>query len=171
MGRFVESTLWCIAYFLILVIFLGSFIYGLLNNLIESATSEGTIRNILQTLVQTVVCCLLLYIIMFRSGHKGNITAFTGKTTLKDMIIPITISVLLFQILLLLNRIDFIMTLPQEHYLYIDRNKQEVFISLLPRFLLQSILYLISMILGYRNGYKKFDKERLEMLSNKMEMN
>jgi hypothetical protein len=167
MGKFIESTLWCIAYFFVSAILIGSFVFGLLNIGIEAAVSGGIIRKILQIIVETTVISVLLYIAMRISGHKGNITAFSGKITVKDMLIPIIISVMLFQTLVLLNDISFRMNLPPEHHLF-SNNKQEVFLSLFPQFIFQSAVYLTSMIYGYSKGYKKYEKERTEMLSNKM---
>ncbi|MCL2159200.1 MAG: hypothetical protein FWH48_07325 [Oscillospiraceae bacterium] len=167
MGKFIESTLWCIGYFFLSSILIGSFVFGLLNIGIEAAFSEETIKNLVQTIIETIVIGVILYIFMRINGHKGNITAFSGKVTVKDMLIPIIISVLLFQTLSLLNDIDIRVNLPSEYYLF-SANKQDALASLLPQFILQSAAYALFMIFGYNAGYKKYDKERTEMMSKKM---
>ena len=165
MGKFIESMLWCIGYFFISSILVGSFIFGLFNVAIEAVIPEGTaIRYLLQKIIETAVICAILYITLHRSGHKGNITAFSGKTTVKYMLIPVIISVILFQILFLAQEISFRINLPSA-----SQSRPEIFLSLLPQFVLQSAVYIIIMIFGYKKGYKKFDGERTEMLSVKMD--
>lgn len=164
MRKFIEPTLRCMGYFF-LSWFVGKFIYSIINIALENAVSEGAIRTLLNLSVKTIVICLFLYTIMHRGGHKGNITMFK---TAKEVFMPVIITVLLFQVLQMNTDIRFRESFPQGHYLFISENRQEIFVSLLPQFVIQTILYAVSMIFGYNKGYIKSKKERIEMLSDKM---
>lgn len=167
MGKFIESTLRCVTYFFLSWL-AGKFIYSIINIALETATSEGTVRILLNLSVKTLVICLFLYIIMHRSGYNGNITMFSGKKPVKEIFIPIIIAVLLFQTLQINTDIDFRGSFPPGYYLFISENRREIFVSLLPQFIIQTILYAASMILGYNKGYIKSEKEKIKMTSDKM---
>jgi len=167
MGKFIESTLRCMIYFFLSWL-AGKFVSDVFTIVIESTTPPGTIRSLLRIASVMLFVCIFLYIIMHRTGHKGNITKFTEKKPLKEVLISIIIAVLLVQVIPLLQEIQFIINLPPEHYLYVSQDKNEVFVSLLPRFILQSIVYIILMSVAYNSGYKKLEKDRNKMMLNKM---
>ena len=167
MGKFVVLTFRGVMYFLLSWI-AGSFIRDLLSPFIE-AVSVGAARYLVRVIIETVMACVFLYIIMRRGTHRGSIVIITEKKPmpLKEALMPIIISVLLAQILPLVQEIDFRINLEPEFYLY-AAGSREAFISLLPQFALQSAVYAISMAWGYAQGYKKFSKDRMAMLSKKM---
>ena len=168
MAKFVALTFRGIMYFLLSWI-AGSFIRDLLNPFIEAVSQGAATRYLMRVIIETVVVCVFLYIIMRRGTHRGSIVMITEKkpVPLKEALMPIIISVLLAQILPLVQEIDFRINLEPEFYLY-AAGSREAFMSLLPQFVLQSAVYAIFMAWGYAQGYKKFSKDRMEMLSKKM---
>lgn len=158
MGKFIESTLKCMLYFF-LAWLAGTVIIGVLNIIIENVISAGTARRFIQVILETAAMCVLLYIAMHRRGHKGDISTFAGKRSVKEIIIPSIIAVFVLQLIPLFTEMQAILSLPPEHYLSAaGQSNKEIFISLLPRFIPQSILYTAIMILGYHIGYKKYKK-------------
>ena len=157
MKKFVEQIL----------IFMGCFFVSLLVGrlitvlpqrlFIDNYFEEGLAKYLIMVIFQTAIACIPVYIFIRKYGYRGNNT--TNNYPVKSVIITITIAVLLVFL------IHTIFTTPNEKFEEFENNEGFAlrFIKTIP----EAIFFIIAMILGYKSGYKKREKERQELISKK----
>ena len=136
--------------------FIGSLIWAFTIQLaLFLAMPPGTLRDVLVMLSLTVVASIFLYIIMYRTGYKGNVSY--EKKTLKRLLIPVIASNILFAVIITAMNI----------FAY---NSDEAVIELANVILISTlclILFPFVMFFGITRGYKKREKDRNKMMSVK----
>ena len=143
-------------------------------------TSSAKIRDVSSELIRTAISFVVIYIAMRRNGYGSN-KAYEKKS-IKELLIPIIISVILLMILniatnfFFANTCGFTFTLVA-FFTNADFNMwgsgsleyifENYYFILLLSAILQSITYAFFMFLGFVHGYKKREKARKEITSNK----
>ena len=176
MKEYFKSTLLClvcifIALVLTILVATGSRL------VIMIAMSTGQTRTLLDNGIFIIILCVFTYITMRTNAKKIKNTY--EKQFIKKLIIPIITSILLFAIINI--AVSFFFSKPLSIILtafFTDYNdwglggieeylfENHYFLFPLST-ILQSILFGVFMILGYNSGYKRREKERQELMSNK----
>ena len=157
MKKHIEAILIFMACFFVSLI-VGRLIAVLPQRLvIDNYFEEGLARYLITVIFQTAIACIPVYIFVCKYGYRGNTT--TNNYSVKSALITITIAVLLVCL------IYTILTTPNERIREFENTEGFAlrFIQTIP----QAIFLIIAMILGYRSGYIKREKERAELTSNK----
>ena len=136
--------------------FIGVLIHSFtLQLVINIAMSPGTIRNLINKLSLIIVVSIFLYITMSKTGYKRNV--IYEQKTIKNLLIPIIISIILFVIIVTANNI-FVYNHKKTDFDLVD-GLISTYINLIP--------YPFIMFLGIIRGYKKREKERQKLMSKK----
>ena len=135
------------------------------------------IRDVSSELIRTAISFIVIYIAMRRNGYSSN--KVYEKKSVKELLIPIIISIIFLMILNIATNFFFANTCGFTFALaaFTDFNMwgagslEDIFENyyfLLPlSAILQSITYAFFMFLGFMHGYKKREKARKEIASNK----
>lgn len=177
MKEYIKSALLCMVC-IFASIALASVIAVAPMTVIFMNTSSAKIRDVSSELIRTAISYIVIYITMRRNGYTYN-KAYEKKS-IKELLIPIIISIILLMIIniatnfFLSNTCGFTFTLAafltdfnmwgsgSLEYLF------ENYYFLLPlSAILQSITYAFFMVLGFMHGYKKREKDREKITSNK----
>ena len=146
------------------------------NGLVEEGNWASNLTTVISRLFHAILPIAVLYIAMHRIGYKRNTTYEENPNFVKELLIPIIISSLIFIIVdismkfslsqstfnissILLRIFADVRTLTQEDIF------EDYYSLLLLSTFLQSILQVFFMILGFYNGYKKRKKDRQEIIS------
>ena len=137
--------------------FIGALIHFPIQLVLFTAMSPGTIRNLLIMLSLAIVVSILLYITMSRTGYKENV--IYEKKTMKKLLIPITISIILFGLIITAVNI----------FTYDSNTADNELVDVLISAYINFIPYPFVMFFGIIKGYKKREKERQELISKKQD--
>ena len=171
MGKYIKSILLYIAYF-IFSYFVFFIVQFFLPQFIRIFSFDGILYILLLVLFNYAIMFLYFYIIMYRHGYKRNNTY--EEKPMKELLITITISSLLFAIITIIFMsaypIYIASLLHMLHTGVVFENLREDpfpnyyddiynYLRVVTAFL-QSILFGFGMILGFYNGFKKRKKDR-----------
>jgi O-antigen/teichoic acid export membrane protein len=117
----------------------------------------GTIRDLLSMFSLIIVVSIFLYISMYRTGYRGNVTY--EKRTMKKLLIPLIISVALLVIIITAMNI----------FNYNPNETDNELVDVLISAYINIIPLPFVMFFGIIKGYKKREKERQELMSKKQD--